>query len=105
VLGVATAPPPATKPPTPPPLVVSDSVRLTKIGDFERPVLVTAPPGDTRDVFVVEQPGRIRVVHDGELVAQPFLDIRDEVFITNQQGLISLRVSPCEGPHALIYTL
>ena len=103
VLGVAKAPPPATEPATPPPVVVSDSVRLTKIGDFERPVLVTAPPGDTRDVFVVEQPGRIRVVHDGELLAQPFLDIRDEVFITNEPGLLSLAFAPDWATSRLAY--
>ncbi|HEX5585158.1 PQQ-dependent sugar dehydrogenase [Gaiella sp.] len=104
VLGVATTPPPPPAPPaTPPPVVVSDSVRLTKLGDFERPVLVTAPPGDTRDVFVVEQPGRIRVVHDGELLPQPFLDIRDQVYITNEPGLLSLVFAPDWATSGLAY--
>jgi glucose/arabinose dehydrogenase/uncharacterized cupredoxin-like copper-binding protein len=103
VLGVATTPPPPAPPATPPPVVVSDSVRLTKLGDFERPVLVTAPPGDTRDVFVVEQPGRIRVVHDGELLPQPFLDIRDQVYITNEPGLLSLVFAPDWATSGLAY--
>ncbi len=93
VLGVATVRPPAA-PPAPPPVAVSAGVRLTKIGDFERPVLVTAPPGDSRDLFVVEQPGRIRVVRDGTLLPEPFLDIRDDVYITSEPGLLSLAFAP-----------
>ena len=40
-------------------------VRLQKLGDFEQPVYVTQPPGDRRDLFVVEQTGRVQVVRDG----------------------------------------
>jgi glucose/arabinose dehydrogenase len=104
LLAVATAPrAPAPGPSAPPPVVVSTSLRLSKIGDFERPVLVTAPPGDTRDVFVVEQPGRILVLHDGELLPQPFLDIRDQVFITNEPGLLSLAFAPDWATSRLAY--
>ena len=93
-LGVATPPPPPSTTPTPPAVVVSGSARLTKIGDFERPVLVTAPPGDARHLFVVEQPGRIRVLQDGALLPQPFLDISDEVLMTSEPGLLSLAFAP-----------
>ena len=54
-------------------------VRLVKIGDFAAPLYVTAPPGDNRRVFVVEQAGRIMVVQGGKRLAQPFLDIRSKV--------------------------
>ena len=37
---------------------------------------MTAPPGDSGRLFVVEQSGRIRVVQDGALLAAPFLDIQ-----------------------------
>jgi glucose/arabinose dehydrogenase len=92
-IGVSTPPP--AKAPTPAPTVVaSPNVRLTKVGDFERPVLAAAPPGDTRRVFVVEQAGTIRVVQDGTVLPQPFLDIRDQVLITNEPGLLSLAFAP-----------
>jgi hypothetical protein len=42
------------------------------------PVYLTAPPGDAR-LFIVEQPGRIRVYKNGALVPTPFLDITDSV--------------------------
>ena len=38
---------------------------LVKVGDFDAPVHVTGSPQDGRRLFVVEQPGRVRVVLDG----------------------------------------
>ena len=45
----------------------------------QSPLYVTAPPGDRRRIFVVEQAGRIVVVRGGKPLAQPFLDIRSKV--------------------------
>jgi glucose/arabinose dehydrogenase len=45
---------------------------------LSRPVALTAPPGDAR-LFIVEQAGRIRIVKNGQLVAQSFLDIVSRV--------------------------
>ena len=44
-IGVSVKPP--RPPPPAPPVDTSDVASLTRIGGFERPVLVTAPPGDT----------------------------------------------------------
>lgn len=58
------------------------------------PVLVTSPPGDRR-LFVVEQPGRIRIVEDGRLLPEPFLDIGDRlVTVPSEQGLLGLAFHP-----------
>ena len=38
------------------------------------PVYLTAPSGDPR-LFVVEQPGRVRIVNNGALEPIPFFDI------------------------------
>jgi glucose/arabinose dehydrogenase len=43
-----------------------------------QPVFVTAPPDDPR-LFIIEQPGRIRIVEDGQLLEEPFLDITDRI--------------------------
>ncbi|MFL5478335.1 MAG: hypothetical protein ACJ79X_04905, partial [Gemmatimonadaceae bacterium] len=45
---------------------------------LNQPVYVTAASGDQR-LFIVEQPGRIRIVENGKLVDKPFLDIRNKV--------------------------
>ena len=41
-------------------------VRLQEVGDFDQPLYVAQPPGDDRDLFVVEKTGRIQVVRDGQ---------------------------------------
>jgi glucose/arabinose dehydrogenase len=69
-------------------------VRLVRVGGFSTPVYVTAPPGDSRRLMVVEQPGRIMVVRGGRKLAQPFLDIRSQVTYDDEQGLLSVAFPP-----------
>jgi glucose/arabinose dehydrogenase len=70
------------------------TLRLQRIGSFASPVYVTAPPGDSRRLFVVEQEGVIRVVRDGRKLPTPFLDIRDRVQCCGEQGLLSMAFAP-----------
>ncbi len=59
------------------------------------PTQVTAPRLDTRRVFVLEQPGRIRLIKDGVLQAPPFLAIESAVGDSgNEQGLLGLAFHP-----------
>jgi glucose/arabinose dehydrogenase len=69
-------------------------VRLAPVGTFRSPVYVTAPPGDRRRIFVVEQAGRIRVVLGGKPLSRPFLDIRSLVTAGGEQGLLSMAFAP-----------
>jgi glucose/arabinose dehydrogenase len=69
-------------------------VRLVQVGRFDAPLYVTAPPGDRRRIFVVEQAGRVMVVRGGRKLAQPFLDIRSQVTSGGEQGLLSLAFAP-----------
>jgi glucose/arabinose dehydrogenase len=78
-------------------------VRLVKIGDFDAPLYVTAPPGDQRRVFVVEQAGRIMVVQGGKPLAQHFLDIRSKVTAGGEQGLLSMAFAPDYAQSGLFY--
>ena len=72
----------------------ADGVKLVGIGTFDAPVHVTAPPGDTRRIFVVEQGGTIRVITGGKRVSRPFLDIRGKVVAGGEQGLLSIAFAP-----------
>jgi glucose/arabinose dehydrogenase len=45
-------------------------------------------------VFVVERPGRVRVVRAGKVVDKPFLDIRSQVRCCGEQGLLSIAFAP-----------
>jgi glucose/arabinose dehydrogenase len=69
-------------------------VRLVRVGSFDHPLYVTAPPGDRHRVLVVEQTGRIRVIRDGRVRATPFLDLRNLVSCCHERGLLSMAFPP-----------
>jgi glucose/arabinose dehydrogenase len=56
--------------------------------------IVTAGDGSGR-LFILEQPGRIRIVDDGRLLDAPFLDMVERVTSRgNEQGLLGLAFHP-----------
>jgi len=64
------------------------------IGGLNSP-LAAVNAGDGSDrLFVVEQPGRIRIVRDGTLVETPFLDIRGRILSGGERGLLGLAFAP-----------
>ncbi len=68
---------------------------VTVAKGFTSPVLATQAPGEPGRVYVVEQPGRIRVVEGGRVKAGAFLDIRSLAESDgNEQGLLGLAFSP-----------
>ena len=84
----------AAKSSAPSAVVAKPGLRLKKIGDFSSPVYVTAPRGDRRRIFVVEQGGTIRIVKDGKKLAQPFLDIASRISTGGERGLLSMAFAP-----------
>ncbi len=60
---------------------------------LDQPVYLIAPAGDQR-LFIVEQPGRIRVVENGRLLDTPFLDIVSKVGSGGERGLLSVAFHP-----------
>jgi hypothetical protein len=80
------------------------AMRLDEVvSGLTRPVYLTAPSGDLR-LFIVEQPGRIRIVRDGQLRQQPFLDIVSKVGSQgNEQGLLSVAFHPDYSSNGLFY--
>ena len=60
---------------------------------LDQPLYLTHA-GDGR-LFVVEKPGTVRIVQDGRLLAEPFLDIRDRVNASSsERGLLSVAFHP-----------
>jgi glucose/arabinose dehydrogenase len=91
----ATTAAPATQPP--PPASTFPDPRAydwqTVISGLERSVDLQAD-GSGR-LFVIEKAGRIRILQDGQLLPQPFLDITDSVGSRgNEQGLLGLAFHP-----------
>jgi len=72
-----------------------EGLELTVVATgLENVTAIAAPRGDER-VFVVEQEGRVRVIKDGELLDESFLDVAP--FVTTEgleQGLLGLAFHP-----------
>jgi glucose/arabinose dehydrogenase len=81
----------------------SGKVRLVKVGQFDAPLYVTAPPGDRRRIFVVQQAGKIIEVRGGKKVGTPFLDITSKVTSGGEQGLLSMAFAPDYAQSGLFY--
>ena len=60
----------------------------------DTPIYVTAPPGDSSRLFVVERGGRIRVAVNGVIQDTPFLDISSRVQTAGEGGLLSMAFAP-----------
>jgi glucose/arabinose dehydrogenase len=60
---------------------------------LDRPLDLQAPAKDSR-LFIVEQRGRIRILHNGRVLSQPFLDLTGRVGLGFEQGLVALAFHP-----------
>ncbi len=105
-----TATPPATTPtatlargetptvPTPTPAASGEVPDLNLepvVSGLARPTFVTHAGDGSGRLFVLEKPGVIRIIQDGELLDEPFLDIRNVVDDGgNEQGLLGLAFHP-----------
>jgi glucose/arabinose dehydrogenase len=68
------------------------------------PVYLTAAPGQSDRVYVVEQTGRIRIVGmDGAVRAQPFLDIHSLLSSGSERGLLSVVFHPDYAHNGLFF--
>ncbi len=67
-----------------------------------RPLFATAPKSDGR-LFIVERAGTIRILLDGGLLPEPFLDIRPLVSTAGERGLLGLAFDPEYPRSGLFY--
>jgi glucose/arabinose dehydrogenase len=61
---------------------------------LDSPLYLTTAPGEPNNLYVVEQPGLIRVAVKGVIRARPFLDVRRLVKFGGEQGLLSVAFDP-----------
>jgi hypothetical protein len=70
---------------------------------LDTPLFLTAPAGDPR-LFVVERGGTIRIIQNGVLLNQPFLDISTQVeSSTGERGLLGLAFDPSYSSNGKFY--
>lgn len=71
------------------------AISLQEITDgLANPVHVTNAGDGSKRLFVVEQRGTVRVVQNGTLLDDPFLDIQDRVRNGGEMGLLSIAFHP-----------
>ncbi|MDQ3693770.1 MAG: PQQ-dependent sugar dehydrogenase [Chloroflexota bacterium] len=65
------------------------------VDGLNQPVYLADPDDGSGRLFVVEQPGTIRIVRDGVVVPEPFLDLTGMVNARGfEQGLLSMALHP-----------
>ena len=80
-----------------PPLPPSNDLQLQTIStSLNQPVFMTAPPGDSTRLFVVEQGGLIRIIDptNNSLLAIPFLNLSSLLSTGGERGLLGMAFDP-----------
>lgn len=80
-----------------------DAIRVA--GGFTAPLYVTAPPGDTSRLFVVQQSGQIRIINlpSRTVNVTPYLDVSSEIVYGGEQGLLGLAFDPNYATNGRFY--
>ncbi len=63
-------------------------------GGLDSPLGVTHAGDGSGRLFIVEQTGVIRVLRDGEVLDEPFLDVSEAIVAGGEQGLLGLAFHP-----------
>jgi glucose/arabinose dehydrogenase len=67
---------------------------LSSSPSLKSPVFLTHAGDQSGRLFIVEQPGTIRILEQGKLLEVPFLDIKERVLFGGEQGLLGLAFHP-----------
>jgi glucose/arabinose dehydrogenase/plastocyanin len=80
-------------------------VQLVKVTDgLAEPINVDSPKDGSGRIFVAERGGKIRIVQDGQLLEEPFLDISGDVeFQFLEEGLLGFTFHPDYANNGLFY--
>jgi glucose/arabinose dehydrogenase len=74
------------------------------VGGLDTPVGIAHAGDGSGRLFILEKPGRIRVVQNGVLSDTPFLDIRDRVgSAASEQGLLGLAFHPAYSANGAFF--
>lgn len=74
------------------PGAAATGIRLLRVGSFDQPTYLAAPPGDRARRFVVEREGRIVLLRAGR--RSTFLDIASRVETGGESGMLSMAFDP-----------
>jgi glucose/arabinose dehydrogenase len=72
-------------------------------GGLDSPLGIASTESEPDRLYIVEQPGLVRIVEGGKLLDEPFLDVRNQVVSGGEQGLLSLAFDPDYESTGLFY--
>jgi glucose/arabinose dehydrogenase len=75
----------------------------TIVSGLDEPLALAVPRNERNRLYVAEQAGRVRVIENGRLRAEPFLDIRRLVLSGGEQGLLGLAFHPAYARNRRFY--
>lgn len=89
------------------PAALAQDVRLEPVADgLISPLTLHAPAGDAR-LFVIEQTGQVRIIEDGQLLAEPFIDLSGRMVELSasydERGLLGLAFHPDYAENGQFY--
>jgi uncharacterized repeat protein (TIGR01451 family) len=70
---------------------------------LDHPVLATHAGDGSKRLFVLEQPGQIKIVQNGQVLTTPFLDIRSKISYGGERGLLGLAFHPSYKTNGFFY--
>ena len=76
------------------PPVGTGAILQEVVTGLSAPLYLTAPPGDAARLFIVEKTGGIRIIKDGILLTDPYLDLSSRISNGGEQGLLGLAFDP-----------
>jgi glucose/arabinose dehydrogenase len=76
-------------------LLAANYTLQTVVTGLTRPVKMATAPAENNRLYIVEQPGKIRVIENDKLLPEPALDIKARVYSSaNETGLLGLAFHP-----------
>ncbi len=81
----------------------ADLTLETVASGLDQPLAIRHAGDGSGRIFIVEQPGRIRIFDGAQLLATPFLDITGVVLSGGEQGLLGLTFHPDYAANGFFY--
>jgi len=84
--------------------LAAQSLRTVRVATgLTSPTFVTAPDGDAERLFITERAGRIRILEDGAILPNDFLDLTSNVIVTGGGGLLGMAFDPDYATNGYFY--
>ncbi len=83
---------------------IAPALTLTSVAtNLASPLFVSGAPGDASKLYVVEQPGAIRIVQNGAVLSPAFLDVSSLTSDGGERGLLGLAFHPAYASNRRFY--